>query len=253
VNGFQAAVAFLTRVHVGGAVETGKEQRRSVLWFPVVGALLGLVAAGAYATARLALPAVVAGALTVGVTTFLTRALHEDGLADTADALGGGWNREERLAILKDPVHGTYGVLALILSVVLRVTAIGALGAWAALGVLPAAHALSRAASVALLGWVGPATIDGLGATYSSSVTRSRARALYGIGSAIGLVSLGVWGLPAAILAGLAAAMTAWLGVRMLGGITGDVLGAAQQAGEILVLLLGAAVATNGSGLPWWR
>jgi adenosylcobinamide-GDP ribazoletransferase len=253
VKGFRAAVQFLTRVRVGGAVETNTSRRRSVLWFPVVGALLGLAAAGAYAAARLALPSMVAAVLAVAVTVLLTGALHEDGLADTADAMGGGWTREERLAIIKDPVHGTFGVLAIVLSVLLRVTAIGALGAWAALAALPAAHAVSRAAAIGLLGWVDPATADGLGAGYSTSITPKRAFAVGGVGLAIGLACLGLWGVPAAILAGLAAAVTGRLAIRMIGGVTGDLLGAAQQAAEVLVLLAAAAVATHGPGIPWWR
>src|SRR5205823_10740767 len=126
-------------------------------WFPVVGALLGLGAAGVYAGTRLVLPSLVAATLAVCVAVLLTGAFHEDGLADTADAIGGGWNREDALRILKDPTHGTYGVLAIALSVLLRVGAVAALDGWAALAVLPAAHALSRGAAVGLLGWARPA------------------------------------------------------------------------------------------------
>ena len=254
MNGFQSAASFLTRLRVGAAADPRTDLRRSVLWVPVVGGVLGLGAAGVYAGARLVLPSVVAAALAVSVSVLLTGALHEDGLADTADALGGGWSREERLRILKDPAHGTYGVIAIALSVVLRVGAIGALGGWAALAVLPAAHALSRAAAVGLLSWVRPATAEGLGASYSASLTRKLAGGASAAGLAIGLVSLGLWGLPAALLAGLGAGVVGWLGVRKLGGVTGDLLGAAQQAGEVLVLLLGAAAAAKGwAGLPWWR
>jgi adenosylcobinamide-GDP ribazoletransferase len=254
VNGFQAAASFLTRLRVGAGVDAPADRARSVPWFPVVGGLVGLGAAGVYAGARLILPSVVAAALSVSTSVLLTGGLHEDGLADTADALGGGWNREERLRILKDPTHGTYGVLAIALGVVLRVGALAALGGWVALAVLPAAGALSRAGALGLLGWVRPATDDGLGARYSALLTRKLALEGALVALAMGLVALGIWGLPAALLAGLAAAVVGWLGVRKLGGVTGDLLGAAQQGGEVLVLLLGAAVAVEGwSGLPWWR
>jgi adenosylcobinamide-GDP ribazoletransferase len=253
VNGFQAAASFLTRLRVGATVEGRADLPRSVPWFPVVGGLLGLGAAGAYAGARLVLPPLVAAALAISVTVLLTGAFHEDGLADTADALG-GWSREEALRILKDPAHGTYGVLAIAISVVLRVGAIAGLDGWAALAILPAAHALSRAGAVGLLGWVKPATTDGLGVSYSASVTRRLAVGASAVGLVIGLASLGLWGLPAALLVGLGAAGVGWLGDRKLGGVTGDLLGAAQQAGEVLVVLLGAAAATRGwPGLPWWR
>jgi adenosylcobinamide-GDP ribazoletransferase len=254
VKGFPAAVSFLTRVRVREAVEGRGDLARSVPWFPVVGAVLGLGAAGAYAAARLALPSLVAATLAVCVAVFLTGAFHEDGLADTADALGGGWSREEALRILKDPTHGTYGVLAIVLSVLLRVGAMATLDGWAALAVLPAAHALSRAAAVGLLGWVSPATEEGLGAAYSASASRRLAWGAGAVGLVIGLGSLGAWVLPAALLVSLGAAGVGRLGVRKMGGVTGDLLGAAQQAGEVLVLLLGAAAISNGwPGLPWWR
>lgn len=254
MSGFQAAASFLTRLRVGAGGDAPADRARSVPWFPVVGGLLGLWAAGVFAGARLILPSVVAAALAVATSVLLTGGLHEDGLADTADALGGGWSSEERLWILKDPTHGTYGVLAIALSVVLRVGALGALGGWAALAVLPAAGALSRAGAMGLLGWVRPATDDGLGARYSALLTKKLAVEGAAVALAMGFVSLGIWVLPAALLAGLAAAVVGWLGVRKLGGVTGDLLGAAQQGGEVLVLLLGAAATVRGwSGLPWWR
>jgi adenosylcobinamide-GDP ribazoletransferase len=254
VKGFPAAVSFLTRLRVSEAVEGQGDLARSVPWFPVVGALLGLGAAGVYTAARLALPSLVAATLAICVVVLLTGGFHEDGLADTADALGGGWSREEALRILKDPTHGTYGVLAIGFSLLVRVGAMATLDGWAALAILPGAHALSRAAAVGLLGWVSPATEEGLGAAYSASVNRRPAWGSGAVGLVIGLGALGAWVLPAALLVSLGAAGVRWLGVRKMGGVTGDLLGAAQQAGEVLVLLLGAAAMSNGwPGLPWWR
>ena len=147
MRGLRAAVAFLTRVPVGSADD---DPGRSVPWFPVVGALVGLVVAGLYAGALQLLPALPAAAIAVAAGVLLTGAFHEDGLADTADALG-AWEPEEARRILKDPTHGTYGVSALVLVLVTRVGALSALGGWAALAVLPAAHALARAASLSML------------------------------------------------------------------------------------------------------
>jgi adenosylcobinamide-GDP ribazoletransferase len=254
VNGFQAAASFLTRLRVRATIGAHADLARSVPWFPVVGCLLGVASAGVYVGARLVLPSLVGAALAISVTVLFTGAFHEDGLADAADALGAGWSGEEALRILKDPAHGTYGVLAIALSVLLRAGAIAALGGWAALAVLPAAHALSRAAAVGLLGWVRPAAATGLSASYSASVTRKLALGAGVVGVAIGFASLGVWVLPAAVLAGIGAAAVGWLGLRKLGGVTGDLLGVAQQASEVVVLLLGAAAVTEGwPGLPWWR
>src|SRR5439155_19707542 len=121
-----------------------------------------------------AFPPVVASTLTVGLGVGLTGALHEDGLADLADALGGR-SREEALRILRDPAHGTYGVVAIGLSLVLRVGAVAALDRWAGLAVLPAAHALSRSGSVGLLWAMRPASNEGLGAAFARAVDPRRA------------------------------------------------------------------------------
>jgi adenosylcobinamide-GDP ribazoletransferase len=219
----------------------------------VVGALLGTAVAGVYAAVLLAFPRLVASTVAIGCGVLLTGAFHEDGLADTADALGGGWTRQEALRILKDPAHGTYGVLAVALSLLLRVGALTSLDRWSAVAVLPAAHALSRAVSIGLLGVARPATDGGLGAFYASLVSRRLVFGALAAGLFVGLVFLEVWALPAALLAGLGASVVGWLSVRKLGGVTGDVLGAAQQAAEVLVLLLGAALAANGLFVAWWR
>ena len=254
LKGLRAAASFLTRVRVGRAEAGPWDLAMSLPWFPVVGALLGVVLAGVYAVTRLATPPLLGATLTLGVAVLLTGGFHEDGLADTADGLGGGWTREESLRILKDPRHGTYGVLAIVLSVLVRAGALAALDGWAALAVLPAAHALSRGASAGLLGWARPATTEGLGATYFAFVTRARALGTGTIALLIAVASLGPWGVPAALLSGVGAGATARLATRKLGGITGDVLGAAQQVGEILVLLLSTvAVTRSWPGFPWWR
>ena len=253
MRALRAAVAFLTRIPVGAVSAGPPEIARSIPWFPVVGGLLGAVAAGTYVVARLTFPGFVAATLAVGVVVALTGAFHEDGLADTADALG-GWSREEALRILKDPAHGTYGVVAVALCLLLRVGALATLDRWSAVAVLPAAHALSRAAAVGLLGKLEPVTDQGLGASYASIVTGRGAVAAVSVGLLVSLASLGVWALPASLLAALGAWLVGRLAVRKIGGITGDVLGAAQQVAEVLVLLLGAAAVTNGwPSLAWWR
>ena len=121
-TGFFGAVQFLTRVPVrrAGAADTAT----IVVWFPVVGALVGALAGGVAAGLGHLVPTAVAAAVGVLVGVLVTGAFHEDGLADTADAVAGGWTVERRLEILKDPRHGTYGVAALCGSIVLRVVAV---------------------------------------------------------------------------------------------------------------------------------
>jgi adenosylcobinamide-GDP ribazoletransferase len=251
VSGFRAALSLLTRVPAGGARWEGEELRRAVPWFPIVGALLGAAVAGVYAALRSALPPPVASVVAVGAGVALTGALHEDGLADTADALVVR-DRDEAVRILDDPRHGTYGVLAIVLSVVLRVAALAALGPWEALAILPMAHALSRAAAGALL--LAQPARPGLGASYAAWATPGGVA----LGAAAGLLLAGAaggwWALPAAAVAGAAALAVGALAGRRFGGVTGDVLGAAQQVGEAGVLALGAAAAAGGWGSPaWWR
>jgi adenosylcobinamide-GDP ribazoletransferase len=254
LTGFRSAVALLTRVPVGAGRPGSAALARGVPWFPVVGGLLGVVAASIYAAALLILPPLGAATVAVGTGLVLTGAFHEDGLADTADALGGARSKDEALRILKDPAHGTYGVLAIVLSVLLRVAAIASLDAWAALAVLPGAHALSRGASAALLRAIPVATEDGLGAIFSTGVTRREVAGAMVAALGVGALSLGPWAIPATVLAALGAVGVGILSVRRIGGLTGDILGAAQQVAEILVILLGAAAVTGGwPSLVWWR
>jgi adenosylcobinamide-GDP ribazoletransferase len=250
MSSLRAAASLMTRLPVGAVRLDRAALAASVAWFPVIGALVGLAVAGVYIGSALLLPTVLAAALAVTVGVVVTGALHEDGLADTADAFAGGWTREERLRILKDPAHGTYGVLAIGLSVVLRVAALSALGVWTALAVVPAAHALSRAACALLLGVFPPATADGLGAAYRAQ--RAHVVVAVAIGLAVTVAALGAWAPAAAAAVAAAAWLTGQMALRRIGGVTGDVLGAAQQAGEVAVLVLGAAVVHGKLPLPLW-
>ena len=247
------ALSLLTRIPAGVGRWQDVDPSRAVPWFPVIGAALGVCVAGAWAGLRAILPALVAAAVGVAVGVVLTGAFHEDGLADTADALGGR-HREEARRILKDPAHGTYGVLAIALSVLLRVGALAALGGWSALAVLPAAHALSRGAGGVLLWSAVPVLEVGLGTSYARAATGRGVGVGAGAAFLIALVAMGAWAVPAAVLAALGAGAVGLAARRRFGGITGDVVGAAQQVGEVAVLVLGAAIVTSGWGSPaWWR
>lgn len=246
MSGFFDAMALLTRVPTRGGAHT----ERAVPWLPVVGACIGAVVAGIYALTRGAVGSTAAATIAVGAGILITGAFHEDGLADTADAVGAGVSRERTLEILKDPRHGTYGIVALVLSVLVRVAAVSALTGVAALAALPAAHAVSRASAAWMLGRWPAATPDGLGATYAAPVTPSQAWVAVGIGAIAAAGLLGLWGAAAIALAALAGWGMGRLAVSKIGGIVGDVLGAAQQLCEIGVLLLAVAA---GTAVPWWR
>jgi adenosylcobinamide-GDP ribazoletransferase len=249
-GGLLGAVSFLTRVPTGTGAVQPADLARFVPWFPLVGALVGAAVAGLYVGAGALLPPLVAAAVAVTAGVAVTGALHEDGLGDTADAFAGGGDREDTVRILEDPRLGTFGVVAVAASLLLRVAAVAALGPSAALAALPAAHALSRAAAVGLMAAVPAAAETGLGAAYARALGGRRALLGVAAGMVIAVALLGAWALPAAALAGLAAAWLGRLARRRLGGVGGDVLGAVQQAGEILTLLV--AVAAGSWQSPVW-
>ena len=249
-----AAVTLLTRVPIGRADWNRSDLDRSLRWVPLVGGVIGLAVALAYAGAAAVVPATVAAGLAVALGVLVTGGLHEDGLADTVDGFGGGSDRERTLRIMKDPRHGTYGALALVFSIVLRVTALATMRPASALVVLPAIHALSRGGAIALIAVLAPASSDGLGAAHSSEGSR-RHVAIGGLVSLmIGLTALGGWVAPFVLVTAAGAGLIGLLAQRNIGGFTGDVLGAAQQVGEVSLLVLGAALTSSGliEG-AWWR
>jgi adenosylcobinamide-GDP ribazoletransferase len=211
--------------------------------FPLVGVVIGLLGGIAFSlAAALGLPAPAAALIALGVSLAATGAIHEDGLADTVDGFGGGADRERKLAIMRDHHIGAYGVLALLLSVGLRVAALTAIADGGRVAAaLIAAHALARGGLPTVLYALDPARNDGQGAAAGrpEPVTAAVAAA---IGAVLALFGLGVVaGIGAVIAAGAAMALVALLARRQIGGYTGDVLGAIEQTGEVVMLLAGAA------------
>ncbi len=235
----KVALAFLTRLRVAaGPPWQDTDLAASVVMFPLVGVLVGLLGGLAYAVANtLSLPPLAAAVVAVAASVWATGALHEDGLADLADGLG-GTTRAQRLEIMRDPRVGSFGVIALVLALLARVGALAALAQPSAVaGALIAAAAFSRALMPAAMLALPRARADGL-AAWAGRPHPARVAAAAVIAIAIGLILLPP--LPAlvamlfAALAGALLALSAW---RRLGGLTGDVLGALQQLGEIAFLL----------------
>jgi adenosylcobinamide-GDP ribazoletransferase len=244
INETARAIAFLSRIPVPNHFFEGHDGSlsRTVGAFPLAGLLITLPAAILLGLlAAIEAPPFVAVLLALALQMLLTGALHEDGLTDAADGLGGGRDRERVLAIMKDSRIGTYGALALILSIGLRAASLAAL-----LPVLPplscalawlAAAALSRAAMVWHWSMLPAAKSDGVAASVGMPETSSTRLAL-ATGLAVPVV-LGLFVLPlgatlAALIAGglLLSGFTAYVRSR-INGHTGDTIGASQQIVEI--------------------
>ncbi len=235
---FTLAAGLLTRLPFGRSADAG-EMARAMRVLPLVGVMVALGGALAFWLAQeIGLPPL-AGALTaLTATILLTGAFHEDGLADVADGFGGGAERARKLEIMRDSHIGTYGVLAIVLSVALRAAALAEIGAagTAALALI-GAHALSRAVLPSIMAVLPLARGDGLAARVGRAETRHAATAA-ALGTGIALLTLGLGtGLAAVFAAAAAAATIALLAHTHIGGYTGDVLGAAEQAAQTAVLL----------------
>lgn len=251
MTGLLGAIVFLTRVPV--RTSRSLDTAGSVPWFPIVGLLLGGLVGGVAALLEpWASPSVAAGvAIVVGL--LVTGCFHEDGLGDVADAFVGGWTRDDRLRILKDSRHGTYGVAAIVSSITLRFVALGALvaaGPKAAVIGAVAAHGLARAGAVGTMLVARPATGEGLGADYVARLRRGPTA--IGIGATIAIVSFvgGWWVAAAAATVAVTTTVVVTWSRRKIGGFSGDVLGAIEQCAEIAVFVVLSMIA--GHHQPWW-
>ena len=237
--------AFLTRLPVGPAEPIQPGSLAAAAWaFPLVGLGVGLAAGLVFGLALLAgLTAWLAAILAVSTQLLITGALHEDGLADVADGFGGGLDRERKLEIMDDSRIGAFGVSALVVALLARISAIAAVADPAlVLGSLAGAGAASRAVVVGVMGTLEAARPAGLGAAAGTPQVAvvTVAGALGALAAVLGLdLAAG-----AAALAGAAAAgvVGGALAKRQIGGHTGDVLGAVQQAAETVFLVVVVAV-----------
>jgi len=221
------------------AVDTGAA-RRAIACAPLVGALLGLAAAGAVqGLSRLGAPAPLVGFLTVGGLALATRGMHLDGLADTADGLGCYGPPERALAVMKDGGAGPFAVVALIVVLGGQAAALPA-APWAAVVL---ALATGRAAFVlCCLRGVAPARPDGLGALVAGTQSPLVAAAWWVALAAAGFL-VAPWHGPIAVaLAGALVLLLVRHTRRRFGGITGDVLGAACETASLVVLAVCSSV-----------
>ena len=238
-----AAVTFLTRVPVARSSNLdGADVARAASLFPVVGLAVGACAGGVALGLGHVLPSLAASALGVAVALVLTGALHLDALADVADAAG-AFTRERALEIMRDSRVGTFGAAAIVLDLLLKVVAIGALiGRGGAVQAVAASGALSRAAGLPIAAFLPyPRVGGGIGSVLTGRIGRLAPAVGTAFAIAIAVALLGWTG---AIMAGVAAA-TAVVAIgiyrRWLGGATGDCIGAVIELTELAVLLVAAA------------
>jgi adenosylcobinamide-GDP ribazoletransferase len=230
------AIRFLTLLRLP-ATDRPAPPGQAAAWFPLVGAALGAMGAGVYIAAGKALPPSLAALATVAFWAAASGVLHEDGLADVADALRAGRTPERMLAILKDSRIGTFGAVAVVLSILARWQALEHTNAPNILCVCIAAQAVPRAAMVGLA-WTSRPVGTGLGYELASTLTTPAALAALAQGIAAALLC-GV-GIGIEIVVGcylIARAAQSYFYHR-LGGVNGDCLGATEQILEIFVLLL---------------
>lgn len=235
------AVQFLTRLPTPrgiGFSETA--QARSMGYYPLIGLGIGALVALVLATVAQVLPMPVAVLLSMAAGLLVTGGLHEDGLADCADGLGGGATRDRALDIMRDSRVGTYGVLTLGIVLALKAAAISALPVPLACALLVAGHGLSRMAAVQVVARHAYARTDP--AKFARPQVTQTAYRLAGVTAVLTAAALALAAGPGVTLAALVvgalgSVVITRLYLRRLGGYTGDCLGATQQLAECGVYL----------------
>ena len=258
MKGLRLSVGLLTVIPVGAIAEVDRRVARSaMLLAPFVGLLLGAIAAAVLIGVRALVPttlgALLAAVLAIATLAYLTRALHLDGLADTADALGSGRRGDAALEIARRGDVGPFGVVTLMLVLLVQITALAVSSdaGWGALALVLAVVTGRIAAVVACIRGIPAASSEGLGALVAGTVPRTAALAwaviALGLAAAAGAWITGVAWMPALAVA---AGLTLGLGIVVrsvgrLGGINGDVLGAAIESATttaLVILAVGASV-----------
>lgn len=247
-----AAVEFLTRLPVPSRPYQDDSLVRSLKFFPLVGLFLGACAAAFDLLLAAHLPTLAVATFVIALLIVLTGGFHEDALADTADGFGGGWNREQILTILRDSRIGSYGGVALVLSLIARVVLLSSLPRVGVLPVLMTAHVLCRWTTLPLSYYLAPARLDnataangqgargkGQGARVAGLTTTSTlvGGTLFSFACAAVLLR---WQAVGAILIAILVTLLSGLYYRRrIGGVTGDCFGATNQLTEIAVYLCG--------------
>ena len=237
---FLGAVRFFTRLPVPAWVGHSSEAlNHSARYFPAVGLLIGGIGALVFWLALHIWPQPVAVLLSMAATIYATGAFHEDGLSDTVDGLGGGWEKLRILEIMKDSRVGSYGVVAMALALLGKFTLLSSLDAALVPIALLAGHTVSRFCATLLLATMAYVREDLLAKAKPLATRLSPGAMIFALSFVLTAVAL-LAPVKALVGCGLAGLATFWLATkfkRWLGGYTGDCLGATQQVSEIAFYL----------------
>jgi len=239
-NEIKLAITLLTRIPIGSI--KGEVPAISVTgWvWPIIGLLIGLASGGVYLLGSyLNFPPPISALLSISISILLTGGLHEDGLADVADGFGGGHTKERKLEIMRDSRVGTYGILALIISVGFRVITVACFTEpLVAFSAILLTSAISRTAMILALSFMPVARNDGMGHTASDKSNQKIAYIALGIMS-VGMIPIGfVISFSIFVILIISCTLFGWVAIRQIGGQTGDVLGTMQQIAEVTTLLV---------------
>jgi len=240
MNIFLLALQFLTVLPVKIKKLTDKDIAYSMIFFPVVGGLIGLGIAGLDSLLyNLNLPSLAANVILVIALSFITGGMHLDGLADTADAFLSGKNKEDTLSIMRDPHIGAMGVISIVsvlflkISLLYSIISIGALR----LEVILAMCVLSRWSVLVQMFFFRYARQQGKAGKFIQGMNLKILSISTAITALIIFLIMGAHGLVLLLAVGIAAYLIAQLANKKIGGITGDTLGATIELTEVIILL----------------
>ncbi|HYJ69712.1 MAG TPA: adenosylcobinamide-GDP ribazoletransferase [Nocardioidaceae bacterium] len=240
------AIGFLTRIPVGRVADASLTA--SAAYFPLVGGLVGVIGLAFWWLGAVTLGPLAGAVVGVLATVVVTGALHEDGLADTADGLWGGATSKRRLAIMRDSRIGTYGVIAISGDLLLRIALLAPIDSdnvVTAARILVVGHVWGLVAPLVLAATLPPARTDGQGVRLGAPTAAGSAIAAVTVAAVtIGLV--GQWA-PIVMAAAAVALTGVWrLALRRIGGVTGDIHGAGVVVTNLAVAIVVAALAREG-------
>ncbi|MCM8760919.1 MAG: adenosylcobinamide-GDP ribazoletransferase [Candidatus Omnitrophica bacterium] len=237
MRNFMAAMQFLTIFPCGEKDEPRQALAASLPWFPLAGLCLGLVLAGVNTVLEyFGCDSLLAGAIVIITLVILTGAIHLDGLADTADALFSGKNREEMLSIMRDPHIGTMGALSLAGMLLLQVSVLQAIGSPSKNTALITMCVLSRWSLVFSMFLFPYARQDGKAKLFLENINAKSVGIATALAIGIAIVVLSIKGiLVFCAVAGVSYLINKYIKKR-LGGITGDTLGAINEVSELVAI-----------------